>query len=316
MVNSNLLLVKFDDDFHSQHYPSRRYDISFSFNRVCLKRAHQALNSVSDSLFDNFLFPSCVYRNGSITTPAPTSSTCRLDAEISSTVRHISSIQSAPPYLIAGPMCASEAKAASHLRVPSRTGVVIREAVIQTLKTSAHYRILICSHSNSACDVLMRGLKKTISKSQMFRANAAFREKEDVPADILSSSLYEEECFICPPLETLREFKVIFSTFVSCFRLHNEGLPVGHFSHIFMVDASFAIEPEAMVPLANFADKNTVVVVTGEVGSSPGWVRSDIGRRNGLKTSYFERLRKFSPYHSLSPSFITQLDLNREACLL
>lgn len=316
MVNSNLLLVKFDDDFHSQHYSSRRYDISFSFNRVCLKRAHQALNSVSDSLFDNFLFPSCVYRNGSITTPAPTSSTCRLDAEISSTVRHISSIQSAPPYLIAGPMCASEAKAASHLRVPSRTGVVIREAVIQTLKTSPHYRILICSHSNSACDVLMRGLKKTIPKSQMFRANAAFREKEDVPADILSSSLYEEECFICPPLETLREFKVIFSTFVSCFRLHNEGLPVGHFSHIFMVDASFAIEPEAMVPLANFADKNTVVVVTGEVGSSPGWVRSDIGRRNGLKTSYFERLRKFSPYHSLSPSFITQLDLNREACLL
>ena len=316
VVNSDIVLVKFDDDFHSSHYATRRYDISFSFNRVCLKRAHQALNSVSDSLFENFLFPSCASRNSGTPRSALTSSTHKLDAEMSSTIRQISSIQSSPPYLISGPRCASESRTAAHLREPSRTGVVIREAVIQTYKTSPHCRILICSPSNSACDVLMRGLKKEIPEPLMFRANAAFREKEDVPEDILSSSLYSQECFICPKLETLRQFKVISATFVSCFRLHNEGLPVGHFSHIFMVDASFAIEPEALVPLANFADKNTVVVVTGEVGSSPSWVRSDIGRRNGLKTSYFQRLSKCRPYHSPSPSFITQLDLNRDACFM
>ncbi|GMN74778.1 hypothetical protein TIFTF001_052454 [Ficus carica] len=149
----------------------------------------------------------------------------------------------------------------------------------------------------------MRGLKKAIPESHMFRANAAFREKEDVPEDILSLSLYKEECFVCPRLQRLREFKVIFSTFMSSFRLHSQGLPVGHFSHIFMVDASSAIEPEAMVTLANFADKNTAVIVTGEAGSSPSWVRSEIGRKNGLKISYFERLCKCRPHHSLGPSF-------------
>ena len=159
----------------------------------------------------------------------------------------------------------------------------------------------------------MRSLKRSIPESVMFRANAAFRERDDVPEDILSSCLIHEECFACPPIKKLREFKVIFSTFVSCFRLHTEGLPVGHFTHIFMVDASSAIEPEAMVALANFAGENTAVIVAGEAGTSPNWVRSDIGRRNGLKVSYFERLMKFRPYQGLDPEFVTQLDMNGDA---
>ena len=310
VLKSNLVLVEFKDDFHSQHYPSRKYDISFSFNRVSLKRAHQALNSVSESLFENFLFPTTVTRDSNTSNPALASSSNRI------IVSKISSIQSSPPYLIAGPRCASEVKTAAHLREPSRTGLIINEAVIQIYKTNPRCRILICSPSNSACDVLMRGLKKAIPDSQMFRANAAFREREDVPEDILSSCLYEKEYFSCPPVEVLSSFRVIFSTFVSSFRLHSEGLPVGHFTHIFMVDSSFAIEPEAIMPLANFADKNTAVIVTGEVGSSPGWVRSKIARESRLKTSYFERLRKCRPYHGLSPSFITELDSNRDACYL
>ncbi|PON68213.1 P-loop containing nucleoside triphosphate hydrolase [Parasponia andersonii] len=312
VVKSNLVLVDFNDKFHSQHYPTRRYDISFSFNRVSLKRAHQALNSISDSLFENFLFPNSLTRK---TTNAPPtlSPSPILDREISTTIRRISAVQSSPPYLISGPRCTSESKSASHLRKPSRTGEIIRESVIQIYRTSPNCRILICSPSNSACDVLMRGLKKSIPETAMFRANAAFREREDVPDDILPSCLIREECFACPPLQKLREFKVIFSTFVSCFRLHSEGLPVGHFSHVFMVDASFAIEPEAMVVLANFAGENTAVIAAGEAGCSPNWVRSEIGRRNGLKVSYFERLRKFRPYQGDSPEFITDLDRKRDA---
>ncbi|PON68212.1 P-loop containing nucleoside triphosphate hydrolase [Parasponia andersonii] len=314
VVKSNLVLVEFNDNFHSQHHSTRRYDISFSFNRVSLKRAHQALNSISDSLLENFLFPNSLTRK--TTNAPPTYTSPNLDREISTTIRRISTVQSSPPYLISGPRCTSESKSASHLRKPSRTGEIIRESVIQIYRTSPNCRILICSPSNSACDVLMRGLKKSIPETAMFRANAAFREREDVPDDILPSCLIREECFACPPIQKLRQFKVIFSTFVSCFRLHSEGLPVGHFSHVFMVDASFAIEPEAMVVLANFAGENTAVIAAGEAGCSPNWVRSEIGRRNGLKVSYFERLRKFRPYQGDSPEFITELDMNRDAVYL
>ncbi|KAF9605535.1 hypothetical protein IFM89_017554 [Coptis chinensis] len=58
VVKSNLVLAEFGDDFHRHHSSTRKYDVSFSFNRVCLKRCHQAVTSATDPLFRNFLYPS------------------------------------------------------------------------------------------------------------------------------------------------------------------------------------------------------------------------------------------------------------------
>lgn len=144
----------------------------------------------------------------------------------------------------------------------------------------------------------------------MFRAIAAFRERDDVPYDILSSCYYneDEECFSSPILDKLREYKIIFSTYMSSFRLHAKGLAAGHFNHIFLLDASAAIEPETLVPLTKFATNATSVIVTGQTGNQPNYVRSTIGRRNGLKTSYFERLEVSLPYSDLNPLFISGLE--------
>ena len=150
---------------------------------------------------------------------------------------------------------------------------------------------------------MMINLKKVIPESEMFRANAAFREVNVVPTDILPYCPYDEskECFTCPSFDELREFKVILSTFVSCFRLHKDGLAAGHFSHIFLVDAATGTEPEAMVALANFANEDTVVVITGSPTSSPYLVRSDMARRKGLAISYYERLwKEFSSSTSIN----------------
>ncbi|CAB4292636.1 unnamed protein product [Prunus armeniaca] len=159
----------------------------------------------------------------------------------------------------------------------------------------------------------MRSLLKGIPESDMFQANAAVREIDGVPEDILPSCLYKEPDFSCPPTEELKKFRVIFSTFMSSFQLHDKGLNAGHVSHIFLVDASSAIDPETVVALTNFADKNTTVIVTGERGNRSHWVRADIAREKGLKISYFERLFKSMPYRSLSPMFITQLDLHSKS---
>ncbi|KAK0573013.1 hypothetical protein LWI29_001878 [Acer saccharum] len=284
---STTVLVEFEEDFYSQHHPNCKYDISFSFNRVCLKRAHQAVSAASDSLFQDYLFPGYASRKEIATSASLLSSNYKLD----SAVRHILSFQGPPPYLVEGP----------------RSGRVVQEAVLKIYKGSPQSRILICAPINSTCDALMRSLNQEIPESHMFRANAAFRELDEVPEDILPSCLYKGECFSCPSLEKLRAFRVILSTLVSSFRLCNEGITSGHFSHIFLVDASSATEPETMIALSNLANEKTAVIVTGAPKNRPGWVRSDIAQKQGLKVSYFERLRSCQRYSSLDPAFITQL---------
>ncbi|KAL6292475.1 hypothetical protein ACE6H2_000617 [Prunus campanulata] len=315
IIRSNLVLVEFEDEFYDYHYSTQKYDVSFSFNRVCLKRAHQAVQTASATLFKNFLFPDCVSRTSIPTAPALPSGCHKLDATQLSAVRHILSIQGSPPYLVAGQLCVernvfrpSRTGAVVCEFRPSRTGAVVCEAVHQLCQTSLKNRILICAPSNCCCDGIMRSLLKVIPESDMFRANAAFREKDEVPDDIFPSCHYEDPYFSCPPTEKLKKFRVIFSTLMSSFRLHDKGLTSGHFSHIFLLDASSAIEPETAVALTNFAEKSTTVIVTGQPGDNSRWVRADMARQKGLKISYFERLFKSRPYRSLNAMLITQLD--------
>ncbi|PQQ12920.1 putative RNA helicase SDE3 [Prunus yedoensis var. nudiflora] len=70
IIRSHLVLVEFEDEFYAHHDSTQKYDVSFSFNRVCLKRAHQAVQTASDALFKNFLFPDCVSRMSIPTAPA------------------------------------------------------------------------------------------------------------------------------------------------------------------------------------------------------------------------------------------------------
>ncbi|KAI8561553.1 hypothetical protein RHMOL_Rhmol04G0349100 [Rhododendron molle] len=302
VVKSNRVLVDFGEDFHVQHYPACKYNVKFSFNRVCLKRAHQAVAAASDPLFRNFLFPDSISKNSILTAQLP-SIDSNLDWHQISAVRHILNHQNAVPYLVEGPVTVNRSI------FSSRTGFVVCEAVLQVYRTSPSCRILICAPTNKGCDAITIRLRGKIPESNIFRANAAFRELDGVPEEILPSCLYieERECFSCPSIHELQEFKVISSTFMSSHRLHNEGITAGHFSHIFLVDASSVIEPEAMVALANLANESTVVTVTGAPGDHSGWIHSRMARQNGLLISYFERLRKSKLYDSLDSKVITVL---------
>lgn len=304
MVNSKTVLVEFEEDFYSEHYPSCKYNVSFSFNRFCMKRAHQAIEAGSDPSFQNFLFPDFVDRN--LSSPTSLSFTRSLELKQADALLRILGLNSAPPYLVEGPLSVLNVKQGEL----SKTGRVVQQAIVHIFRTSPNSRILVCAPTNNTCDALMRNLKKEIGESDMFRANAAFRELDGVPVDVLPSCRYRDECFTCPSLRELRKFKVVLSTFVSSFRLHGEGISAGHFSHIFLVDASSITEPEMMVALANLANDDTAVVITGAPQRRSSWVRSDIARQNenGLRISYFERLRESKPYQLLNPKFISQLE--------
>ncbi|KAM7249659.1 hypothetical protein ACFE04_027410 [Oxalis oulophora] len=301
VVKSNIVLAEFGEDFHSHHKTTRKYNVSFSFNRVCFKRAHDAIKSATDSLFKDFIFPSDLASRENFSPSLLFTCNFNLDQGQESAVAAILSLNSAPPYLI------EDSRALSG---SSRLKSVVLESVLQIYGSrNPSCRILICAPANGTCDELMKRLKNKIPESHMFRAIAAFREKVNVPDDIIPSCRYkkDKDCFICPPINELQKFQVIFSTFVSSVQLRDKGIPSGHFSHIFLVDASWTIEPEALVPLASLANKNTAVVLMGNSGQCSSWVRSDIGRSKGLKMSYFERLRKRQLYNCHNPHFVTNV---------
>jgi len=261
-------------------------------------------------LSHNLLFPECVSRKNILSPPALLDAYDKLNTNEFNSVRRILSFRGSPPYLLGGLLVGTEVqRPVSEPKGPetARTGLVVCEAVIELYKTFKESRILICAPTNHTCDELTISLREVIPDSDMFRANAAFREVKRVPVDILLSCPIKDECFTCPPLAKLRKFKIILSTFVSSFRLYNEGIPAGHFSNIFLVDASSTIEPEATIALAHFANENTAVIVTGAPKDRPGWVRSDIAWNHGLEKSYFERLLEFRPYKTLNPMFITEM---------
>ena len=62
-----------------------------------------------------------------------------------------------------------------------------------------------------------------------------------------------------------------------------------------------------IVALVDLVSEETVIVVTGSVQDQPRWVRSDIGRKHGLKESFFERLRRSEPYWSDNPLLKTNI---------
>ncbi|KAA3468014.1 putative RNA helicase SDE3 [Gossypium australe] len=307
VVKSTTILVEFGEEFHSQHDSTCRYNISFSFNRVCLKRAHQAIAAASASSIGKFLFPNSFSQPPMHNSEYYNLYDLNLNLDEKSAVHRILNIQGPPPFLVKGPLCATfNGNSETISKQLSRTGQVVKKAVLQIYRRHPHSKILVCAPINSTCDVLTTSLKIDIPASDIFRANAAFREIEGVPIDVLPSCLYKEdtECFICPSLHELREFRVIFSTFTSSYRLYNAGITAGHFSHIFLVDASSATEPETLVALANFADDRTTVIVTGAPENRSTHVRSDIARQKGLRISYFERLCKLSPFKNDRPMLL------------
>ncbi|KAJ3680380.1 hypothetical protein LUZ60_016658 [Juncus effusus] len=289
------VLTEFQDDFHRQHKESNKYDVSFSFNRVCLKRAHRAVSATTNPLLLQILFP-----NPKVSKPNTYINNLGQFSLINRILKHKGPI----PYLVEGPL--SDAINGNLTSM----GNMIKETIFQIYKNINGSRVLICAPRNRTCDAFMRGIMEKVDKDELFRANAAFRDIDFVPDDIRQTSLYKDECFTCPLLPKLQSFRIITSTFISTYRLYEAGIRSGHFTHIFLVDASSWVEPEIIVSLTDFVSEDATLVVTGSQRDEPIWIRSDIGRKNGLRKSLFKRLLEREPYCSDDPTFVTRITEN------
>jgi helicase MOV-10 len=154
---------------------------------------------------------------------------------------------------------------------------------MQLIRRDTGVRILTCTPSNAAADLLVERLVAAgLDSDKLYRLNAYSRE-EDVPEDVQSFS-------IIPGREKLLAFRVILSTCSSAGMLQNMNVRVGHFSHIVIDEAAQAEEPLVMIPILAFSDAYTNVILAGDPHQLGPVIKSPVAARNGLGKSLLRRL--------------------------
>lgn len=299
-VEADEVLLRFAIQFHTNHSNDKLYNVQFSFNRVNMRRLYQAVEA-AEHLEDDILFPSQSMNQRLMNTSPFVPVTCTLNEEQMHSVEMILGCKGGPPYVIYGPPGTGKT-------------MTLVETILQIYKTRRNGRILICAASNSAADHILERLicneAAEVKESEIFRLNAASRSYDDVPPDFIRFCYFEESIFKCPPLNALRRYRIVISTYMSSFLLHAEGLRSGHFSHIFLDEAGQASEPETMVPLSILCQPETVVVLAGDPKQLGPVVYSRSAENFGLGKSYLQRLFESEFYESEDDAFVTKLVRN------
>ncbi|KAL3516225.1 hypothetical protein ACH5RR_023127 [Cinchona calisaya] len=172
-IEADEVLLNFGKDFHVQHQPRSLYNIWFTFNRVNLRRLHQAVESAQNLDID-FLFPSLLTElsyKGIPIIPFTTLNQQQLQA-----VDMIFSSEGAPPYVIHGPPGTGKT-------------LTLVEAILQLYTTRKNTRILVCAASDSAADHILEKLVTNrtaeVKENEIFRLNATSRQYEDVQSECI-----------------------------------------------------------------------------------------------------------------------------------
>ncbi|XP_014676504.1 PREDICTED: putative helicase Mov10l1 isoform X2 [Priapulus caudatus] len=200
---------------------------------------------------------------------------------------------------------------------PPGTGktITIVEAMLQVLSRLPSTRILVCTPSNSAADLIVQRLHESgrVTTADMVRYMAFQRSDETVPDDV------RDYCVRCDDdaLTCAVRRRLVVSTCGSCGTLAALGLPPDHFTHVFVDEAGQATEPETLIPIAMAAPAGGQVVLSGDPMQLGPVLRSPFAKTYGLETSLLERLcqrplycrdeSRFANHGSYDPLLVTKL---------
>ncbi|CAN6290597.1 unnamed protein product [Urochloa humidicola] len=298
-VEADEIFLQFDHQFHRNHHDRNQYHVSFTYNRLNMRRLYKSIHE-AEFLGPGILFPcQSPYRAVKRCPFKPLNP--HINTEQADAVAMILGCRGVPPYVIYGPPGTGKT-------------MTIIEAILQLYTAKKRANILICAASNTAADHVLEKLllaSYLIRPSDIFRLNAPSRQYDDVNADFIRFCFFEDRVFKCPPLQALLQYKIIISTYMSSSLLQAEGLRRGHFTHIFLDEAGQASEPEAMVPLSGLCGRDTVVVLAGDPMQLGPVVYCKQADKDGLGISYLQRLLfDFEQYQRGNPNYVTKLVKN------
>ena len=165
---------------------------------------------------------------------------------------------------------------------------------MQLLRHDASFKILVCTPSNAASDLLVERLAAAgLTVDQLHRLNARSRDIASIPEPVRAFSVIPERL-------NLLAFRVVISTCSSAGLLQNHHIPTRHFSHIVIDEAAQAEEPLTLIPIAAFCHKHTNVILAGDPHQLGPVIKSNPASQAGLGKCYLERLMLISEVYGLS----------------
>ncbi|XP_037051434.1 putative helicase mov-10-B.1 [Bradysia coprophila] len=194
-------------------------------------------------------------------------------------------------------------------------------AAIETIVRTTSKNILVCAHSNAACNEITERLAKVLSDTEMLRMLSVSHDKADISSTIKPFCNLFDGRLNYPELSYLYKFRVLICTLsVSGCLVRAYKSDPKHFSYVFIDECANACETMTLVPIAGLCtSKNKVhanIVLIGDPKQLDAVTRSDWSTQLGFKTSWFERLFDMALYQrhpesgQFNANYITQLTRN------
>ncbi|XP_023666128.2 RNA helicase Mov10l1 isoform X2 [Paramormyrops kingsleyae] len=213
-------------------------------------------------------------------------------------VKHILAAECRPtPYVLFGPPGTGKT-------------VTLVEAILQVHHRLPGSRVLVCTPSNTAADLVCLRLHNSgfLHAGSLVRVNATCRQEESVPEVLWQ---------YCRAGEDIRQasfHRIVVSTCSSAGMFYQISLNVGHFTHAFIDEAGQATEPETLIPLGLLSESEGQIVLAGDPHQLGPVVKSQQADAFGLGMSLLQRLMKRSLYsrgkNGYNPLLVTKLVYN------
>jgi helicase MOV-10 len=166
---------------------------------------------------------------------------------------------------------------------------------MQLVKRDASFKILACTPSNAAADLLVKRLAIAgLTVNQLLRLNPRSRDAKSIPEDVREFSASPETAE-----RQVHRVQVVLTTCSSAALLQTLGVRAGHFSHIVIDEAAQADEPLSLIPIAFFSNRDTNVILAGDPHQLGPVIQSNPVSDAGLGKSYLDRLMLISRIYGL-----------------
>uniref|UniRef100_A0A6Q2YGL2 RNA helicase n=1 Tax=Esox lucius TaxID=8010 RepID=A0A6Q2YGL2_ESOLU len=325
-----------------QGYLGEPLDVEFSFNRLTMRRCHLALDQTRH-FGDNVLFPTALVLQAPVWTGewGPEESDKKEETPIADGVK-LSGISvdmvskatqtkpdSGRPIPSPGQffnrqlnpsqreavkrVLAGECRPTPYILFgPPGTGktITLIESILQVYHRLPCSRVLVCTPSNSAADLICVRLHDSgfLKTASLARVNASCRQEEAIIEVLRQYSRAGED------IKQASFHRIVVSTCSSAGMFYQIGLRVGHFTHVFLDEAGQATEPEALIPLGLLSEQDGQIVLAGDPRQLGPVVKSKLAQAFGLGVSLLERLMA-NPLYSknggeYNPLLVTKLVYN------
>uniref|UniRef100_A0A8C3G594 RNA helicase n=1 Tax=Cyclopterus lumpus TaxID=8103 RepID=A0A8C3G594_CYCLU len=288
-VELDSVKLGFSKRFLQNFISNMKFDVEFTLNRYSLKLEHRAVDLAVKHQLEEVLFPSGA-AVANLSMPKLRSGLENNPEQHAAVQRIVAGSSKPAPHLVFGPPGTGKT-------------MTLVEAMHQVIKADPCARILACAPSNSACDLLCERLMVHTNASQIYRVYASSRDPRSIPKNMLKYCNWNQaqEEFEFPLKEVLMKYSIVVTTMVTAGRLVSGGIPVGHFTHVFLDEGGHAVEPECVIPIAGLLSaENGQLVVAGDPKQLGPILRSPFSLQYGLGLSLLERLMKHNTLYQKS----------------